>query len=332
MKLDAVGCGSMVVDLFHRTPRLIGAEEKILLDSGSTRRSGAVQSAVGGVVLNHLGWARVLGLNVGIFGKLGNDAHAAFLRRGMRQAGIRRHLSNDGSASSTAAIFVDPAGSRAIYMIRGATGELSAAEVRRKHAGFIRNSHIVTTEISQLPLSTVIAILSIARAATIPTVLDVDVPPSDACATIGTRRQLEQALRLATILKPSKAAARELMNGRAGADSLALATTLRDRYHCRAVIITDGDRGCAISSAEAALRVPAFRVRQVDSTGAGDAFMGALIAGLRWGLDWAAIGRLANAAGARCVTRLGAFPAGLGLRKEIQRLYGDKLPNLRKHP
>ena len=171
-----------------------------------------------------------------------------------------------------------------------------------------------------------IAILSVAWAAAIPTVLDVDIPPSDACATFGTRPQLEQALRLATILKPAKAAARELVNDGAERDSLALATALRDRYQSRAVIITGGERGCAISSADATLRVPAFRVKQVDSTGAGDAFTGALIAGLRWGLVWHAVGRLANAAGAVCVTRLGAFPAGPALRMEIQRLYGDKLP------
>jgi len=329
MKLDAVGCGSMVVDRFHRTPRIIGADEKILIDAGFPRRPATVQEAVGGVVLNHLGWARVLGLNVGIFGKLGNDPHGAFLRRGIRQAGIRRHLTCDGSASSFAAIFLDPAGNRAIYMVRGATGELTAAEVRRRHAAFIRNSHIVSTEISQLPLKAVIAILSLARAAAIPTVLDVDVPPSDACATLGTRPQLEQALRLATILKPAKAAARELVNGRAERDSLALAAALRDQYQSRAVIITEGDRGCAISSTDATLQVPAFRVKQVDSTGAGDAFTGALIAGLRWGLAWPSVGRLANAAGAVCVTRLGAFPAGPELRKEIQRLYGGKLPPAR---
>ena len=62
----------MVVDQFYRTPRIISADEKILLDSG---RNGAAPEppAVGGVVLNHLGWARVLGLDVGIFGKMGDD-------------------------------------------------------------------------------------------------------------------------------------------------------------------------------------------------------------------------------------------------------------------
>jgi sugar/nucleoside kinase (ribokinase family)/D-arabinose 5-phosphate isomerase GutQ len=322
-KLDAVGCGSMVVDQFIRTPRIISAEEKILLDSG---RNGAPPEppAVGGVVLNHLGWARVLGLDVGIFGKMGDDRYGEILRGGMNALGIRHHLTLDGSASSSATIFVDAEGNRAIYMVRGATAELKAAEIRRRHATFVRNAHLVSTEISQLPLPTVIGLLLFARAHSIPTVLDVDVPPSDACPALGTRAELERALKLATVLKPAKAAARELSGG--VRDPLKMAEAIRARYGSRAVVITDGERGCAISARDTTLRVPGFRVRQVDATGAGDAFMGAMLAGLRWGLTWEAIGRLGNAAGAVCITRLGAFPERLDLREEILKHYGEALP------
>jgi sugar/nucleoside kinase (ribokinase family)/D-arabinose 5-phosphate isomerase GutQ len=324
LKLDAVGCGSMVVDQFIRTPRIISADEKILLDSG---RNGSPSEppAVGGVVLNHLGWARVLGLDVGIFGKMGDDRYGEILRGGMNALGIRHHLTLDGSASSSATIFVDAQGNRAIYMVRGATAELKPAEIRRRHGAFISNAHLVSTEISQLPLATVIAILLFARTHSIPTVLDVDVPPSDASISLGTRAELERALKLATILKPAKSAARELSGGLN--DPLKMAEAIRSRYGSRAVVITDGERGCAIAAHATALRIPGFQVpHQVDSTGAGDAFMGALLAGLRWALPWDAIGRLANAAGAVCITRLGAFPAGLDLRDEILTLYGDKLP------
>ncbi len=314
----------MVVDLFRRTPRIISADEKILLDGEGAAASD--QLAVGGVVLNHLGWARVLGLETGIFGKMGDDRYGEFLRAGMNSLGIRHHLTLDGSASSCATIFVDAAGNRAIYMLRGATAELKPAEIRRRHAEFIRNARMVTTEISQLPLATVIAILLFARTHSIPTVLDVDVPPGDACATLGTRSELERALKLATVLKPAKAAARELA-GNGGGDALKMAETLRTRYGNRAVIITEGDRGCAIAAHDTALRVPAFEVRQVDATGAGDAFLGAMLAGLRWGLGWESIGRLANATGAVCVTRLGAFPSGFELRDEIAKLWGERLPS-----
>src|SRR6188508_2825231 len=66
---DLVGIGSMVVDLIYRTPRILGAEEKIILDRYPGREF--VKKLVGGVTLNHLAWASILGLRVGIFGKQG---------------------------------------------------------------------------------------------------------------------------------------------------------------------------------------------------------------------------------------------------------------------
>jgi arabinose-5-phosphate isomerase len=210
-------------------------------------------------------------------------------------------------------------------MARGATAELSPDEVRRRHAGFIRHARMVSTEISQLPLRTVIALLLFARANSIPTVLDVDLPPADACPTLGTRAELERALGLATILKPTRLAAREFVGG--GRDPLKLAQAMRARYQSQAVVVTDGDRGCAIAAPGTALKLPAFAVKVVDSTGAGDAFLGAVLAGLRWGLPWRAIGTLANAAGAVCVGRLGAFPVGFEVREEVLALFRDAMPD-----
>ncbi len=322
-KLDVVGCGSMVVDLFYRTPRIIRADEKILLRA-HTASAAIERTQVGGLVLNHLGWGRILGLKTGIFGKMGDDRNGEFLRDGMDRLGIRHHLTFDGSASAFATIFVDAAGDRAIYMARGATGELTPAEVRSRHGAFIRRANLVSTEISQLPLRTVLALLLFARTHSIPTVLDVDVPPSDAIGSLGTRAELERALKLATWLKPSKAAAREIANGN-GRDPLKLADAIRARYGNRAVIITEGDKGCSIAARDTSVRVPAFKVKQIDSTGAGDAFLAGVFAGLRLGLPWDKIGRLANAAGAVAVTRLGAFPSGFEVREEILDLYGEAL-------
>jgi sugar/nucleoside kinase (ribokinase family)/D-arabinose 5-phosphate isomerase GutQ len=323
-KLDVAGCGSMVVDLFYRTPKFVRAEEKIALDAHHD--DGRMErAAVGGLVLNHLGWARVLGLEAGVFGKIGADRNGEFLRRGMDQLGIRHHLTTDGSSSSFAKIFVDARGGRAIYMARGATAELAPDEIRRCHAGFIRHARMVSTEISQLPLRTVIALLLFARANSIPTVLDVDLPPADACPALGTRAELERALGLATILKPTRLAARALAGAGRG-DLLKLAQAMRARYQSEAVVVTDGERGCAIAAAGTALKLPAFAVKVIDTTGAGDAFLGAMLAGLRWGLPWRAIGTLANAAGAVCVGRLGAFPAGFEVRDEVRALFCDAMP------
>lgn len=322
-KLDVVGCGSMVVDLFYRTPRIIRADEKILLRA-HTASAAIERTQVGGLVLNHLGWGRILGLKTGIFGKMGDDRNGEFLRDGMDRLGIRHHLTFDGTASAFANIFVDANGDRAIYMARGATGELTPAEVRSRHGAFIRRANLVSTEISQVPIRTVLAILLFARTHSIPTILDVDVPPSDAIGVLGTRAELERALKLATYLKPAKAAAREIVAGN-GRDPLKMAEAIRARYGNRAVIITEGDKGCSIAARDTSVRVPAFKVKQIDSTGAGDAFLAGVFAGLRLGMPWDKIGRLANAAGAVAVTRLGAFPSGFEVREEVLDLYGETI-------
>ena len=68
-RFDVVGIGSMVVDLIYRVPRIAGAEEKVILNSypdGKPERK-----LVGGVTLNHLAWASLLGASRRDFWKAG---------------------------------------------------------------------------------------------------------------------------------------------------------------------------------------------------------------------------------------------------------------------
>jgi arabinose-5-phosphate isomerase len=304
-KLDVVGIGSMVIDRVHRTPRVLPADAKAILRD--VEGAGPVRAHVGGVVLNHLGWAAALGLRTGIFGQQPDDEGGRFLRAAMDALGIEQQLIRQGSATSLAEIFVDDAGARAIYMAPGATAETSAAQVRAQHAAFIRRAARVTTEVSQLPLPAALAALEIARAAGIPTVVDLDVPPSEAVPGLGDAATLDALLRAADLLKPAKQAAREIVPI-AGSDPLAMARALRARFGCGAVVVTDGEAGCAIAAQSFEGFVPARAVKAVDSTGAGDAFLGGLLVALHHGLGWEAAGRFANACGAACVEKLGAFP------------------------
>jgi arabinose-5-phosphate isomerase len=315
-RFDLVGIGSMVVDLIYRTPRIIGSEEKIAL--GRYETGEAVKRLVGGVTLNHLSWASLLGLNVGIFGKQGDDELGRFLRAGMDGYCIDKHLTLDGSSSSFAHIFVDPDGSRAIYMSPAATGETTGEYLRAEHADYIRAARVLTTEISQLPLDAVVAALEIACEAKVTTVLDVDIPRSDAIKLLGSEADFERALRFADYLKPSKAAVNEITGE---SDALRAAKILRERYGARAVIVTDGERGCAIASDQMNDRIPAYRLKATDTTGAGDAFLGGMIAGLHYGLEWPDILKLANACGAACCEISGATPDLSRSRARILELY-----------
>jgi len=92
------------------------------------------------------------------------------------------------------------------------------------------------------------------------------------------------------------------------------------------IVVTHGGKGCTFVTAEAHGRVPGFKVQPVDTTGAGDAFVAGLLAGLLEGGDAPltperlyTMCRFANAAGALATTQRGAIPA-LPTRAEAMKL------------
>lgn len=321
---DLVGIGAMVVDRVHRAARIVGPDEKGPLqpiDGGASMRT-----FIGGVILNQLGWASALGARTGIFGKGADDENGRLLRAAMDRVGIVHQLVLDGSASAVAAIFVEPGGERAIYFDPAATAETTAAHVREHHAAFIARGARLSTEVHQLPLEAVHEALRIARAAGIATTVDLDQGPSEAVPSLGDAKTFDAVLRMADLLKPSKRGARELLGAGDDTDALSLARRLRQRFGNRAVVVTDAEAGCAVASDEFEGAVAAPRVHAIDATGAGDAFLGALHAGLHQGLPLRDAAMLGNAAGAACVERMGAFPADLvWARRRTLELYSGAL-------
>jgi len=89
------------------------------------------------------------------------------------------------------------------------------------------------------------------------------------------------------------------------------------------VILTLGDRGAFLVSAEESVHVPVYEVEVVDTTAAGDAFVGGLAVALAQGQNLAEAVRYANAAGALAVTRLGAQPS-LPTRQEVEEFMKGK--------
>jgi ribokinase len=70
--------------------------------------------------------------------------------------------------------------------------------------------------------------------------------------------------------------------------------------------MTMGAEGCLIASKEGIAHAPPFKVNVVDTTGAGDAFMGGLSYALLQRWDHERVGKFANACAALCCTRVGA--------------------------
>lgn len=99
------------------------------------------------------------------------------------------------------------------------------------------------------------------------------------------------------------------------------AALLRD-YPGLRILLTLGSAGVVHISPEGRQSVPAFKVEAVDTTAAGDTFIGYCLAALAEGLDVAAALRRGNAAAAVCVTRLGASVA-IPERAEVEAFLAD---------
>jgi arabinose-5-phosphate isomerase len=239
----------------------------------------------------------------------------------MRLAGVEPHLDLSGRSSSFAHVYVDPNGGRAIYMSRGATAEVTPGDVESTYRPVIEASATVSTEVSQLPLRAARRVLEIARRAGARTVVDLDVPLHDAVPVLGSREELEAVLRLADLLKPSLAATRGLASTD---DPEGAAREIAGRFGVPAVVITTGEKGCVVRVDGSTLVSPAGQVSVLDTTGAGDAFLGGMLAALHHGLGWEDAARLGNACGAHCCEKVGAFPgAAAAARARVLELYAS---------
>ncbi len=303
---DVVGIGSCGVDYFAIVPRLLGPEEKI--------SASRMEIHAGGVTGNNLTQVARLGATTGWLGLVGDDENGRLIQKAFTDDAM--DLSGvevvKGEYSTMTWIPVDAQGERCIYMFPNINGKLSVDQVRRRFAPHIRRARHFHTEASQLPIAPVKEAMQIAKQAKVRVLFDLDVSPSFfAQMNLGTQEELAEALKFVDVLQPCKAAAREITGE---SDYDAVADKLLD-LGPSIVAITLGADGCLIASREDRVRVPAFQVKVVDTTGAGDAFMGGLSYGLLQGWDFARVGIFANACAALCCTKVGA--RAMARREEV---------------
>jgi sugar/nucleoside kinase (ribokinase family) len=204
-RVDVVGLGSCTVDFFALVPKLIGGDEKV--------NANRLEVHAGGVTANNLTKAARLGASVGWFGLIGDDPNGriildAFAADGMDTSAVEVV---EGELSSITWIPVDARGERCIYMFPNVTAKVTPEQIHTRFAHYIRQARHLYTEASQLPLPPVIEAIRIARDAGVKVFFDLDVDPTYFVeAGLGTEADLKEALRLTDVLKPCKAAAREL--------------------------------------------------------------------------------------------------------------------------
>ena len=288
--------GSANIDLVIRTQRLPHKGETLIGD--------AFDIFTGGKGFNQATAAARLGAQVTFIGRIGDDPFADILRTAIESEQINtQHVKTDAeSGTGIATIVVQPDGDNSIIVVPRANMQITPTDIDEAEES-IANADILLLQL-ETPIDASERAAEIAKAND--TIVMLDPAPA--------RPLPSTLLAKVDILKPNETEATEL-TGHAittPEEAITAAKVLqtqiaKDKFS--AVVLTLGEHGLILCTQTQTLYVPVIETDVVDTTGAGDAFSGALATTLANGNDLVPSVRFAAAAGAAAVTVLGATPS-----------------------
>ena len=249
--------------------------------------AGRYSTGPGGKGFNQAVAARRAGAGTTFICALGDDAGGAMARSLAAQDGFALAAEDSSEPTGTGGIYVDTRGRNTIVIGPGANAALSIDFVQAQKA-LLAAASVVLVQLES-PVETIEAALALAREAGATTVLNA--APADAPSSIGL-------LKLADVITPNETEFAALLsrhvgeridpNDVAALDGASLHALCRNLVGSGTVVVTLGAVGVFVSHNEDTLRgdsqpyyrVGAEQVQAIDTTGAGDAFNGALVASL----------------------------------------------------
>ena len=311
--------GSLNMDQIAQVARL-PIQGETLLGNGSLRLVPGGKGANQAVAMARLG------AQVSLAGRIGQDAFGAQLLQALQTDGVQTTLLtvDEQEATGVALIFLLPQGDNAIVVVSGANGRVGEDEKQMQHIlATLPHMQALILQL-EIPLETVVKLVAAAHQIGIPVVLNL--APAHALP-LETLRQLH-------VLVLNEVEASFLRDTLAGASAVSpvpqtpqeasqLAVKLHERGIPR-VVITLGAQGALLAHKDETgecelLRQEPPQMQVVDTTAAGDCFVGAFTVALLEGQPPAAALRFAVFASALKVTRPGA-QSGLPYRAEVEHL------------
>lgn len=288
--------GSLNIDLVcHATRRP---------DKGETLIGDAFDIFTGGKGFNQATAAARLGADVTLVGSVGADPFGEMLLTATETEGIDSRFVTKRTDIGTgiATIVIEPDGDNSIIVVPRANMALTTAEIDAA-ADVIADADVLLLQL-ETPIAASEHAAAIAK--THGTTVILNPAPAQPLP--------DSLLRYVDILTPNESETELLSEMRVSNDEDArnAAAVLRARMtdtETSTVVLTLGERGALMLTATTSERVPAYIVEAVDTTGAGDAFCGALATALASGETLHTAIAFANAAGAAAVTVVGATPS-----------------------
>lgn len=298
--VDIVVVGSSNMDIFFFTDRIPRRGETVI--------GGHHWIGVGGKGANQAVGARLLGAEVTLVGRVGDDLFGQRMLDTLNSYGVAcDHVLVDKEAESgVALIVVDQHAENIIVVIPGANMRIAPSDVESA-ADRLRAADVLLMQL-EIPLDAVERAIDIAREGNALCVLN----PAPA------RPLPDRILKKIHLLTPNQSEANILTgiptHTLKGAQ---LAGQALLKKGVQSVIITLGVQGALIVRPFGTLHVAGIRVDAVDSTGAGDAFMAALAVSLAGGETLEKATRFANVVGSLSTRKPGAMPS-LPNRDEVE--------------
>lgn len=312
MSQSILTVGSLNMDQVVQLARLPVMGET-LLGAGSLRLVPGGKGANQAVAMARLGAA------VSMAGRVGHDPFGTHLLQSLQADGVDTSLIvvDEQEASGVAFIFLLPDGNNAIVVASGANMRVGAdpAQMQQINAALAQADALVLQ--LEMPLETVKTLIVAGHQAGVPVVLNL--APAQALP-LDILRQLDvlivnetEAYFLLDTLANGQQAATEIKN-------LSEAALMALNLHARGiakVVITLGAQGAILAYSGKTVHVPPPSVQVVDTTAAGDCFVGAFTIALTEGQEISHALRFAVYASALKVTKFGA-QSGLPTRAEVE--------------
>ncbi len=265
---------------------------------GETVIGGDLRQFPGGKGANQAVAAARLGGKVRMIGRVGADAYGAELKAGLAREGVDaegvRELSD--APTGVALISVSEGGQNAIIVSPGANARLRPEDLSPAQ---FANAKVVILQL-ETPLETVRRAAELGRKAGARVLLN-------AAPAQSLPGELLNQLDVLVVNEFEAGVVAGRPEPASVEEALVLARELAGSVPV--AVVTLGERGLVWAGAEGEGYLPAYEVEPVDTTAAGDAFVGGLAAGLAGGRPFAGALRLGAAAGALAATRPGAQPS-----------------------
>lgn len=284
---------------------------------GETILSESFEKIAGGKGANQAVAARRCGNIVSMIGKIGKDDNGKILKGLLEEDSIDTNLifEDENEPTGMAVITVNKNGNNSITVISGSNMTLNKDEIE-KSKEIIENSDILISQF-EVPEEVILEAFKIAKENNKVTILN----PAPA------KKIDEELLKYTDIIIPNETEA-ELLTGIKVNDleSAKLAANGLLEKGVKFVIVTLGSKGAAVISKEGGQIVEAYKVKAIDTTAAGDSFIGGLsskldIENLSFENLLKAV-KFANKVSSITVQRKGAQPS-IAKLEEVIEIYGE---------